>query len=106
MTIEKGKTLTEKVYVCDECLVLLTLRGFAKESFIIRIDTDDPVKCHICGREARFVVSPFTRGLWICNRCLNERGRKHVWMSFTVREYREDKECDICLRKGAHHIVK
>ena len=106
MTVETQEVLEDKMYVCDECLALLTLRGALKKAFIIRVESKEQIKCDICGREAKFVLSPFKRGIWVCKECLEERGKKHIWMTFKIIRFEEEKVCDICLKKGAYLLLK
>jgi len=99
-------SLEDKMNVCDECLKLLTLRGTLKRTFIIRIEANKPVECDICGKSAKFVISPFSRGMWVCKKCLDERGKKHTWMNLKIAKYDEEALCDICFEKGAYLLVK
>ncbi len=106
ITVESGKTLEEKIYVCDECLTLLTLQGNLKNTFIVRIESREKIECNICGAEAKFVLSPFKRGIWVCQNCLEERGKKHVWMRLKIVNYSDKSKCDICLAEGAYLLIK
>jgi len=106
ITVEPKTSLEEKIYVCDECLTLLTLNGNLKDTFIVRIETRETVRCEICGKEAKFVLSPFKRGIWVCQNCLEERGKKHVWMKLRIVRYSDKSKCDICLNEGAYLLVK
>lgn len=106
MTVETKEILKNKLNVCEDCLILLTLRGVLKEAFIIKIEAKKQISCDICGNDAKFVVSPFKRGIWVCKECLEERGKKHIWMSFEVVTKDDEKRCDICNRKGAFLLRK
>lgn len=106
ITVEAKQGLKDKIYVCDECLALLTLQGRLRNTFIIRVESREKIYCEICGREAQFVLSPFRRGIWVCQNCLEERGKKHVWMKLKIIKYSDKETCDICLNEGAYLLVK
>ncbi len=106
ITVKPRNSLEDKMYVCDECLALLTLHGSLRNTFIVRIDTRESIKCDICGKEAKFVLSPFKRGIWVCQKCLEERGKKHVWMKLRIVKYSDKAKCDICLSEGAYLLMK
>ena len=103
---KETKRITEKTYVCEDCLEFLTLRGALKNTFIIRIDSKNPILCEICNHNpAKFLVKPYEKGLWICDDCLEDRGHKHVWQTYKVVEESKAAVCEICFEKGAKHIV-
>lgn len=105
---EKNFELEGKINICPSCLKFLALQGACKESYIVRLDPSDlakTVKCDICKEnEAKFFLSPFERGIQICEKDLEVRG-KHSWSEFQVVESGEDLTCDICLSKGAKRII-
>ncbi|NIQ04530.1 MAG: hypothetical protein GWO20_01995 [Candidatus Korarchaeota archaeon] len=107
---EKNVKLEEKVTVCPSCLKFLVMQGAGKDAFIGRLDPSDlaqVVECDICGKkEAKFFVSPFDRGIKICEDCLEERGKKHNWARFKVVSNSKTEKCDICLLKGVKHLKK
>ena len=106
-SIQQQVTLKDKMYVCDECLKLLTLRGALKNSFIIGLEiSEKKVKCDICEKDAKFIVSSFKRGLWVCKNCLEARGKKHVWMHLKITKFDANKECDICFTKGSYLLIR
>ena len=103
--VRSEKRLNDSVYVCTDCLTLLALRGEIKNCFVIKIDSDEPIYCDICGEEAKFFIAPFERGIWVCDDCLNEHGRKTIWADFKIVEENENMFCDLCRRRGAKHLV-
>ncbi|MHA1616084.1 MAG: hypothetical protein ACTSX9_02115 [Candidatus Njordarchaeales archaeon] len=104
ITINSGERISDKTYVCPDCLILLTLRGALKDSFILKVESEDMVQCDICESEASFVVIPIERGIWVCDECLNERGKKNVWNDFEVVNENNEEHCDLCFKKGAKLI--
>lgn len=107
MTITaEGERIDDRKYVCKDCAVLLALAGSLKNTFVVALSPEVDIKCEVCKAErARFLVSPYERGIIICNRCLEERGGKHAWHRFKVVEEGEHLRCELCKRKGAKHIV-
>lgn len=107
---EKHLELNEKVNVCPSCFKFLIMQGAGKNSFLARLDPSDLseiVKCDICHEnEAQFVISPFERGIQICEHCLKERRKKHNWTKFKIVKNDEDLKCDLCLSKGAKLLKK
>lgn len=104
---EKNIKLEQKVNVCPTCLKFLALQGACKNTFIVRLNPSDlakTIKCDVCEEnEAKFFLSPFERGIQICEKDLKARG-KHEWSNFQVEEQGKDLTCDICLSKGAKRI--
>jgi len=102
----EGKRIEDKKYLCKDCITLLTLSGSLKDTFIIALSPSTHVKCEICNiNTARFVVIPYEKGIRICEACLNERGGKHAWHRFKEVDSGEHIKCDLCLRKGARHLI-
>lgn len=105
---EKNLELEGKINVCPSCLKFLALQGACKEAYIVRLDPSDlakTVSCDICDvNEAKFFLSPFERGIQICEKDLKVR-EKHSWSEFQVVEKSEKLTCDICLSKGAKRII-
>ncbi len=102
----QGERIKDRKYVCKDCAVLLALSGALKDTFIVALSPEVDIKCEVCGHErARFLVAPYERGIIICDRCLEERGGKHAWHRFKVVKEGDDLTCELCLRKGAKHIV-
>lgn len=107
---DKKVKLDGKVNVCPTCLKFLALQGAGKDTFVLRLDPSDlstVVKCDVCGNEeAEFVLSPFERGIKVCEKCLEVRGKKHNWMRYKVVKNSKDMTCDLCLSKGAKLLKK
>ncbi|GEM_PF-5249573 len=104
ITVRSEERINDKTYVCAECLMLLTLRGALRDCFILKTESDESITCDICGDEALFVVIPIERGIWVCDECLNIRGKRDVWGDFRVLKEDNEASCDICLRKRAKLI--
>ena len=96
----------ERIYLCPDCLVLYAQLDLLKEKFVVQV-TNPGLVCDVCGRPARYVIVPYSRGIKICERCYRARvKRNHPWAAFkVVREHDENEVCDLCGRKGAKLIV-
>mgnify|MGYP000613180871 CR=1 FL=1 len=95
---EEKIKIDKKLWICSDCLKLLTLSGALKDFFIVTITVTD-AKCEICGKNyAEFFVGPKKLGIYICNSCLSEKGGQ-VW-----KKYRTTKKglCDLCRKNEGY----
>jgi len=109
ITIEEKKGLTEPIRICHECLDILCLDGYVDSNFIVsKTIFRRSVVCEICGvTEASFIIIPYTRGIYICSRCLRNltSTSKHRWQSWPKEEVSNDIPCDLCGQKASIHII-
>jgi len=103
---ESKNRIKNRKRVCKDCTVLLALSGSLRSSYIISLSPESNFTCEVCdAKPAVFAIAPYERGLYICDRCVSDRGNKHVWNRFEIKGLHEDQECDLCGKKGVKHII-
>ena len=109
LVIEAKKELDVALRVCDKCLDLVVLLGYAASAFIIpKPIFKSTVKCDVCGvHDADFVVIPIRKGIAICRRCLEgliSVSPKHKWHIWQKRSASNAK-CVLCDRRADYVII-
>jgi len=109
LLIEVKKELERPLRVCEKCLDLVVLLGYATSAFIIpRPIFKSVAKCDICGvKDADFVIVPIRRGIPICGYCLDgliSVSPKHKWHSWQKKEAKNMK-CVLCDRPAKYIII-
>ena len=103
---EQGERLKDRKRVCKDCAVLLALSGTLRETFVVTLSPEADFTCEICNvNQAVFSVSPYERGLILCDRCISDRGNKHVWSRFEIKKIKEKTECDLCGRPSEKLLI-